>query len=54
MFFQLVDGFSFQEEEESEEAEEVQVEDSEEGGVRFHSELVQRFQCMKNLSSEDH
>ena len=30
-----LDGFSFQEEEESEEAEEVQVEDSEEGGVRI-------------------
>ena len=30
-----LDGASFQEEEESEEAEEVQVEDSEEGGVRI-------------------
>ena len=35
LFFQLYD-FSLQEEEESEEAEEVQVEDSEEGGVRIH------------------
>ena len=35
LFFKL-DDFSLQEEEESEEAEEVQVEDSEEGGVSEH------------------